>query len=256
MKDLLLKKLDLTRNGKHQYFLNGVWVPGVTSVSGVLPKDFLAPWASKMACETLAIHWQAGKAYTEDEIKDLLFMAKGAWQRKKTAAAEKGTTAHEIIEAYIKTKVVPTLPELTPEQKEVKNCVDNFLKWEADNKVEWLLVEQFVGSEKYQFAGQLDAVAIVNGKLCLVDFKTSNQIGMDFYLQTIGYQIALEEMGLSGIVERWILRFPKDKGGYEERLVPTSYENDKIAFLNALKIYNWIKYATKLDKELGYNKWK
>ncbi len=246
MKKIKIKKLDLQFDGQnHRYILNGEWVPGVSSVSGMLPKDWLAPWAAKMVVETLKELWKEGVAYTQKNIDDMLYLGKVAHTRKKTDAAEKGNNAHDWFEQRIKTGIEPPLPE----DEEIQNCIEHFKDWEKRNKVEWIASEVIVGSETYKFAGTLDAIAKINGKLALADFKTSSMIGIDYYLQTGGYQIAVEEMGFKGIEERWILRFPKKKGDhYEVRKVPTSIEQDKIGFLAALNLYRYVKLAEKLNK--------
>lgn len=255
MQKLDLAKLDLIFDEfNHRYVLDGRWVPGVSSISGTLPKEWLANWAAKEVVGAVRSQWLPEKAYTTKEIEDILYFAKGAHNRKKEQAADKGTEAHGWFETYVKSGIEPALPA----DPAVLNAVNRFREWRDEVKVEWVSSELVVGSRKHKFAGKLDAIAVINGRTALADFKTSNGIFPEYYVQTAGYQLALEEMGLAKILtalglppmeDRWILRFPKAGNDFEARLVPTTFAADKKAFLCARGIY---EYLSKQDKT---NQW-
>lgn len=224
----------------HAYKIDGVFVPGVTSILDILSKPALIPWAAKMTADHIESKWVAGKAYQVDELRGIVKEGKSAWRKKKDAAADKGTSAHNLIEAHIKTGKMPEVPE----DEQIKSCIAAFMEWEKANKVEWLASEVRVGSSEHMFAGTLDAVAVVNGKHTLIDFKTSNGIYESMYLQVAGYYIGWEAGAGAAFDERIILRFPKDGKGFESRTIPTPYEQDKRAFLAILQAYKCLRDYT------------
>ena len=67
-------------------------------------------------------------------------------------------------------------------------------------------------------------MAYVDNIPTLIDFKTSNQFSPDYALQTAAYFLALEEMGFK-VLQRIILRIPKDGGEFETITLPNNLEN-------------------------------
>lgn len=248
----------------HTYSRNidGYMYTGVTTILQVRAKDFLKFWATKCNYEYMLENWDHTKLYTKDEKEELLLAAKNAHARVTRKANDIGSKAHSWISDYIKHKIAngglirdqKKLKEDLPDEKEAKNAIRAFLKWEKDNDVEWIVSEQLVASDKHLFAGTLDALGNVNGKLTLIDFKTSSMISEDYYLQTAGYQIALEEMEVYP-EQRMILRFEKLseedwkqknkklKGvsykEFESVVVPTDLKFDKDTFLHCREIHRW-----------------
>ena len=251
MNQLNLKIIDLRfKESNHSYLLNGELVPGCSSIAGILPKGFLAPWASKLAVETIERLIKPNTKYTKNELTESLALAKIAHTVRKDTAMETGTKVHALLEAHIKTgKEIPK-----QEDSEVQECVNRFMEWVNKSKIRWLASELLVGSEIYKFGGQLDAVAELDGKLVLIDFKSSKQIAIgEFGLQTIGYQIALEELGCRAIEERIIVRLPKDGSDIEIHKIETNPEEDKAAFLAARALYPYIKKVEKMEREKWQN---
>ena len=244
MEGLNLKPIDLKFDKKnHRYTTNsGDWWPGVTSILSVLPKGWLAPWAAKLASECVKEKIKPNTKYSREEIEEICYLAKTAHTRKKELAGESGSSIHDLIEQFIKTGVDPKLPD----DLEIVAGYENFKKWLKENKVEWLGSEILLGSEKHKFAGTADAVARINDKLCLVDFKTGQAIYDEYAIQLAAYQLCLEELGSPAIEERWILRFPKTGSDFEVKLVESSFEEDKKIFLSALPIYRWSKKNEKV----------
>ena len=178
--------LEFLSNGKHVHLLSGSEVPGCTSVAKLFDdKGWMCPWAAKMAVEYV------DKNLTSIEQKAIVLKeAKTAWRKKRDTAGAKGTSAHEILEKYIKAKIsgIPFDLGLFSDP-EVNSAVQNFLQWESENHVEWLASEVHVGSLVNGFAGILDFLAVVNGVETLGDFKTSSGIRAEAYIQTAGLWI-------------------------------------------------------------------
>lgn len=175
----------------------------------------------------------------EKKWEDLLMEGKKAHLTKSKDALDIGHQVHDWIENYAKWKIKGAKPETKlPEDEKVAHSIKSFLLWETKHEVEWLASELVVVSIKNSFAGTLDGLAKVDGKLTLIDFKTSSQISEDYYLQTGAYQIALEEMGIVP-EQRLILRIPKDGSPVEDHLVPTPLDFDKETFLHLREVYRW-----------------
>lgn len=197
--------------GKHVYTVNGSMFTGVTTITDVRSKAFLAPWAAKESYLYLKENWDISKEYSEDLKEELLLAAKTAWTRKSGAARDSGTIAHDWVSNYILGKQLPK-----PEDAEALEAVRAFLVWEKSRQPLWILSEKIVVSLKNKFAGMLDCLCYLDGKVTLLDLKTSKQVSEGFLLQLAGYEMALEEMGIH-VEQRIILRLPKD-GKYAEEI--------------------------------------
>ena len=99
-----------------------------------------------------------------------------------------GTLAHTMIEKFIKGGVV-NLDGYTPNEiSQAKTAYYGFYNWFANNNVNFRETEMKLVSEKYGFGGTFDAVAIVNEKLVLIDFKSSNAVHDEFLIQLAAYR--------------------------------------------------------------------
>ena len=220
---------------KHLYTMNGIKVHGTTSILGVIAKPALMYWAVNQAISHLEKCLVPGTSYDEIQLKAMLESAKTAHRKKSTDAADKGKFVHEWCESYIKGED-PKLPVNT----ELRNAVSKFLEWVNTNNVEFLETEKIVYSQKYNYAGTLDFIAKVNGKIMLGDFKTSTGIYDEYFFQTSAYQQAyLEEYPDKKIEGNIIVRIGKDatlelKESYD-------YEKNIKAFMGALALYNRIQ---------------
>ncbi len=252
----------------HQYrrISDDFLLTGTTTIIGVRGKDFLKYWSVKEGVKHLGwfdkkpealaeLGMSEREAYeqitlpvlskvwkmTEEDYWKLLDEAKKAFLKKTKKATDKGTKAHDWCEVYIKNKIagrdrMEGLEE--PKDEEVKSAVKAFLEWERANKVHWLSSELVAWNPEAQCAGTIDFVAIVNGKFTLGDFKTSNQISEDAFLQTAAYQSYLELAGIKP-EQRLIVRIPKDSSGFEALVVPTPYEFDRDTFYKLREVHRW-----------------
>ena len=99
-----------------------------------------------------------------------------------------GTLAHKMIEEFTKGGVV-NLDGYTPNEiSQAKTAYYGFYNWFANNNVNFRETEMKLVSEKYGFGGTFDAVAIVNEKLVLIDFKSSNAVHDEFLIQLAAYR--------------------------------------------------------------------
>jgi hypothetical protein len=246
---------------KHVYTLNKnlKLAPGVSSIGANNAKDFLPFWYAKETVTFLGYFdptktpkeqgmarliecHKAVKAMTAEAYLKHLEQAKGAAPRKAKEATNHGELAHYWCNLYIKARLgeidVPNYQALTPE---AQSSVRAFLAWEEAHDVHWLSGDIVIGSEVHEYGGRPDGLCSIDGIPTLVDFKTSNQISEDYFIQTAGYHIALKEMGLD-MWQRLILRVPKDGKDFEALIVPTPLDLDCEAFLALRQVQRWKSY--------------
>ena len=249
----MIEKVELDDEHLYKRKSDGKYLAGVTSILDVIiNKPFLMAWSTKENYLYLKEHWDINKQYTEEEKEQLLLEAKVAYKNKSEQAKEKGTDGHKWLENYVKAKIRKTdLPSIP---KDIERPIKAFLEWEKENSPKWIASEARVFSPSHEYAGTLDALAEINGKLVLIDFKFANQISLEYYLQTAAYQNALEEFGIYPD-RRLIIRLPKTEklnkwnsrthksekidNLLEARYVPTDYKFDREVFLHAREIYKW-----------------
>lgn len=212
---------------KHRYYLDDKQLTGVTTILGVLAKPALISWASKMACEYVRENLKS-----LDELEAVLEKAKNAHAQKRDKAADIGTLAHSWIEEYIGGK--------NPARNEnISIITDNFLKWVEEAKPKFLASEKVVYSKQNWYAGTLDFIAEIDGKVYLGDIKTGSGIYQEMFWQTSGYQLALEEIEPEWKIDGHIIVNPTKKG---ELNVESNffYQENVKGFLAALQIYRII----------------
>jgi hypothetical protein len=154
---------------------SGEKVPGVTTIIGRFKESgALLFWA----CEQ-------GKAIERGEISNLY--------DKRDAAAEAGTLAHSLVEAHINGLPLPIMPDDDIGGK-AQQGYENYVRWSEDNRIQVIQQEEQMVSEVYKFGGCPDALGIDSrGQLCILDWKTSNGVYMDYLLQIAAYRILHEE---------------------------------------------------------------
>lgn len=114
---------------------------------------------------------------------------------------------------------------------------------EQEPDLQIIEVEKILHSDKYGFAGTVDAIAVRNCDIrpgiCILDWKTSNAIYPEYAWQASAYAKAWEEMnGCPGaVVEAQVVRFDKKKAKFEAKKV-ASIDKSFELFLSCLSLYN------------------
>ena len=224
---------------KHLYSANGIIVPSVTKVTGVLDKPALIYWAVNETIAYIADSWQAGLEYNQAQIDSIVADAKGARFRVSQKALNIGSDAHDWLERYIKSQVLNTkMPEL-PEYPPVLNAVTSYLEWEkAQDDIEYISSERRLYSMKYKYSGTADIMLRVNGELTLGDLKTSKGIYPEYFLQCAAYAQAWQEEDGVKVDKMSIIRIPKDGSSVE---VADNYDVDTLfgVFKACLAVWRW-----------------
>lgn len=236
----------------HIYYVNGERKTGVTTFIGIKDKSQpLIHWAIGLFKEYLYQNLENGiiEAHIEEGSK--------LHSVRKQEAATIGDIAHKWIEKYIKGEK----PEM-PDEDSVVIAVNAFLDWVKQHKVKFISSERPLYSQKHDYTGIFDIEAEVEGKLCLVDIKTSNDLRNDVRMQTAAYVMADQEESKKKYIGRWAVRLAKEtEGEYLARMAkkgkePKKYQafeamyldeskhslfDDFEAFLACVKLYRWNK---------------
>ncbi len=182
----------------HQYWIGDKRPASVTGILGIVDKSRpLVIWATELMRDYLL----EKKQITEADI----YKASTLHEEKKKEAADLGSKIHDWIEQHAKGKN----PEM-PEEKEVQIGVTSFLQWKEENKVSIISSERVVYSKKHDYIGKMDLECRVNGKLCLIDIKSSNGLYNTYNLQTAAYVMADEEESNRKYKGRWLIRVAKE----------------------------------------------
>lgn len=220
---------------KHQYKKRGEksCIISVTGATGMINKPLLIPWAVKLTKNYLIEKLERSETITVADVEEA-----GKQHRiKRDTAAEKGTQVHNWAEQFINNllDIKNHKPEM-PNDEQVLNGVLAFLDWQKEHKVEFLSSEKLVYSKKHDYVGLMDAEAIIDGKRCVIDFKTSSGVYNEMRYQVAAYQAAdEEESGNKYDGNRWIIRFDKETAEFEAHEL-SEFKKDFKTFLGALAI--------------------
>ena len=225
-----------------------------TAATGILDKPALKFWAVGLAQDYVLDNIQPGKIIKLSQLVEVVEQAGKQHTLRKEEGADVGTQIHDWIENDIKGN-----KPLMPEDENVLNGVNAWLKWKSEHKVKFLKSETIVYSKKHNFVGRLDIVAIVDGKLTIVDLKTGNmwkkdkakpdglkrdkkgnlvryELHDEWRYQTAGYRLAEEEESKKKFDgDRLILWIDKMFGNLEPFQLD-GYDKDREAFLACLLI--------------------
>lgn len=171
---------------------------GVTGIIGIVDKSKpLGIWQQGMTLDFLLDTLAQGISIDVDKaieavIQHELFLEK---------TIDIGHEIHEWCEFYIrhqlKQKGFEKMPEI-PNSPEAIRGVNSFLAWIDEHKVKFLSTERPVYSMKYDYVGVMDFEAVIDGKHCMGDFKSSAGLYPAVRMQTAAYAMAdMEESGKS-----------------------------------------------------------
>lgn len=167
------------RNG---YTIDGKWYPRVTAICDIKVKPALYRFYG-----------------------NLNNFAEGS--RIKALSATEGTKVHETIENLLKGENLALTPNVLP-------VVEAFNRFRQEHEVltHPAMIEQRLCHPGERYAGTIDVLAKVDGRVGVLDIKTSSGIWRDYNLQTAAYLYAIQAGGLIGVPlrelpeTRWILR--------------------------------------------------
>ena len=171
---------------------NGNFVPRVTEIlSTMIHSDALMYWANSLGFKGIG------------------------YRATLNAAAKVGTVAHEAIELFLNEKL------------ETKDNVPflGFIMWYNMLVDQGFDIQVIYTEHKIVcnwFGGTVDCLLSINGKLYLVDFKTSNHVTYKYFLQLAAYRFMLknvEGININGVI---VLQLDKDEPGFNEYILDLS----------------------------------
>ncbi|GAB3619326.1 hypothetical protein GCM10027417_05860 [Glutamicibacter endophyticus] len=151
-------------------------VPSITTVMSVAAPD-LSGWAGYLAATTLSEDSRLPEALqTPGAVRPLVREAASAAERFRDAAAERGDRLHNYAEAWA-LRALGQAHELEAARAKLEDHGElanaaHFEAWWRDYGVEPVAAEVTIWNATLGYAGTIDLVARIGGRLCLVDYKT------------------------------------------------------------------------------------
>jgi genome maintenance exonuclease 1 len=166
-KELQDLKSETFPDGKRYYTLpDGTKLPSVTTVLGAQKKQAIMEWRKRVG---------------EEEAN-----------RVSKKATSRGTNVHTLCERYLNNDplgdIMPDAKEMFVSLKPLLNRINNIHYQEAA-----------LWSTKLEMAGRVDCIGEFDGKLSVIDFKTSKRVKSitsieDYFWQTSAYALMYEEL--------------------------------------------------------------
>lgn len=195
------------------YIYKGKVVPRVTTIlSDMLSEEYLMTWANNVG-----LYQKRKHTY---------------YQNKSTNI---GSHVHSAIEAYTQGDPCPETIDRIKDADDKKKAINAFSAftewWSVIEKTNYEVMMQETPLITEYCGGTLDMLININGKIYIVDFKTSNSLSFKYYVQLAAYRRMLYDLYgilVDGII---ILRLDKKTGKFEEVILDFS-DYDSLVFIN------------------------
>ena len=181
---------------------------GTSSIGNVLAKP-LTWWAAGLAVEkfgwmnpkknspesvktALQEGWERVKGLDLKDYGKLLTEAYYAHSAKLKDTAKTGTDLHAELEHFVKATM-----GLKPMRADYDKKIQPFIDWTEKNVKRFIASEAHCFDEELFVGGITDCIAELNdGKLAIIDFKSSKEAYINQFIQVAGYSIQVEKNGL------------------------------------------------------------
>lgn len=162
------------------YEIDGIWYPRVTKIVEIKSKPALYRYYAE------ALNYETAKESTQK-------------------SAQEGTQIHEAVEKIL-------IGEQPVIEEAISPALDAFRQFlsEKNIQVDPNYVEKRLINYDHRYAGTMDALALIDGKLGVLDIKTSQAIYRDYNLQTSAYMEPLSRE-IKNLQTRWIMRIDQQK---------------------------------------------
>lgn len=185
------------RNNNQIYTIDGVQYPAVSKIlHQVCEPDALMFYACQKLIEKFIQLLQIDNTVFSDsetrkclDILEALKLSKNAHIEYRDERAEQGKSIHHAFEQHIKGDINLQLDNKT------SKIIDNLIAWTKENNVQWVASEKTVCDQWLCYAGTLDAIAIINGVITYIDFKTSKTIYDSHKMQLCAYAFSDKPTG-------------------------------------------------------------
>tara|TARA_R110002153_G_scaffold798_10_gene3798 strand:- start:3306 stop:3971 length:666 start_codon:yes stop_codon:yes gene_type:complete len=167
-KKMMFEELNTESIGGNRHYItpNGAY-PSITTVLGVLSKQGIAEWRARVG----------------EEVAN----------RISTQAARRGTNVHQMCEDYVNNELDKT--KFLPHEKAMFNSIKKVL----DESLGLVYAQECpLYSDYLGIAGRVDCVAEYNGRLSIIDYKTSGKMKKkewigNYFQQASAYCVMFEE---------------------------------------------------------------
>lgn len=199
IKKINMKELNISED-RYQY--DGVSLPRTTEIlSDMLHEDSITVWANNIGL------------YQKKKYKDELQIA-----------ANKGTYVHNAIEDFIQNNTELDMNTvLAGYQVEVSYAYGSFKEWWdiiSKRNVKIIMQEQKLVCP--WFGGTLDLLVEIDGRVYLLDFKTSNHASYKYFLQLAAYRYILRNYFGIEIYGCGVIKLNKSEIKFEEFIIDKS----------------------------------
>lgn len=261
-----MKRLDTDRG--RFYDIPGVGVlPSVTTILKVMGKGpALINWAANLERElakekSYELYEMAYAQIVEEKnfskmtklqwfsnLESFMGKTKAHAQELKNAA-DIGSMAHAAVEWSLKVELGQKrlkMPECTGK---ALIAFEKWQEWRNSVKLKPILIEQTVFDSFYGYAGTMDLLAEVDGKVALLDWKTSKSVWPEMFLQNAAYRSASESMGHPVAELGIIVRLPKKETDdpFEVKECPDLVDSFDV-FLKAKSLWEWQQKMESADR--------
>lgn len=238
----------IQRTDDHRYrsfeMAPGEYVPGCTTVVGMLNRDWLQRWYANCAADAALELYAARKM--KGATREQIAAAAG---EKRDAAADVGTRVHAYAEKHVKGEPIAWI------DPDIMDKVDAFRRWWDGSGWHLRLSEAPTirppsQDQPYGWGGTLDLLCFdENGLTTLADIKTGTSIGRQAILQLAGLGMASRiAPGLDALraypmpdIARNVILHVTNKGVRPIEVKIGAPE--RMAFLACLDLYYWTKTA-------------
>lgn len=235
---------------------------GVTTVlRDVIHKPELLMWPLNMACGLL--EQNLNEPLTEELIKE----AKSAHRAKSDRGKDIGSMAHRMVELWLNDNrdVLNTVAHEfdadthSEEFKSAAKAHDTFVRWwNSLSSSQVLETEKAVYSRSMKYAGTYDLLAKIDGKVYMIDVKTTNRsrtapkgVYAENFLQLGAYSYAEREERGGSVDGLAVVNVGKDGklGIVTNEDIDVSVDFCERAFAFALRVHDWLGPVQKRLKD-------
>lgn len=159
-------------------------------------------------------------------------------EEAREKATSVGTVVHAMIEADVRGFPVPDITALNEEQQELaRTSYSAWESWKSRTEFHVESAELKLVSETRKFGGTLD-LALVQGRLGIMDFKTANALYPDNLCQIAAYGQLYKECNGQDVQEYHLIRLSKEDGSFHHHCWPArAMEPAWEAFRHARQLY-------------------
>lgn len=162
-------------------------VPSITNIINMKNKPGIPYWGYKQCGLFVADNLETIIGLAKKDKAAVVDVVKGAPHRSTAKSGDRGDLVHLWIEQRIRSGgTEPTDQEvMDTTDKSARAMWKSFLRAEERYHPKWLFSETTVWSDRYEYAGTIDWMAEINGKVVLGDTKTGNNVYPE-----VGMQVA------------------------------------------------------------------